>query len=104
MKRKGENTMPVARLLPAEEAAKFEKKPTANGQRKAMIALYDQLLGDFAPDEFVEVTLDTSENKAAVRHQLKQAAKRRGYGIVFRRTKEEGRIVLKLSANGQADE
>src|SRR5690349_163527 len=94
--------MPIVRKLNPEEVATIEHKKT--GVRRATEEQYDAYIGDYAPGEYGEALLDENENKMTVRNRLKAAAKRHGYALFFRRTKDQ-RIQFRVdtASNGQEE-
>lgn len=79
--------MPNVRKLNDAEVRALENK--GKGQRKLIEEQYDAILGEYAPGEYGEATLEPGENRLTVRNRLKAAARRRNLTIDFRRTKED---------------
>jgi hypothetical protein len=91
--------MPSVRKMSVEEASAIENK--GKGKRKFTKEEYDHLIADFDSGDYGEVLLEASDNRLTVRNRLKAAAKRRGLGIVFRRTRGDA-IRFKLEESSQA--
>ena len=70
--------------------------------RKAIEAVYDQLIADLSAGDFATLTLDDGENKPTTRNRLKSAAQRRGMEIVFRRTRDNP-IIFHLEQESSED-
>jgi hypothetical protein len=82
--------MPTLRVSTAEEVQAATAPKQKNGpDRKAIEAVYDQLIADINAGGFATVTLEEGENKATTRNRLKAATQKRGLSIVFRRTRDE---------------
>lgn len=102
---KRSDTMPTLRRMQPDEVAQLEQvKKNGSGQRKAIEALYDQLLFGFVAGVAGEATLEDDDTKVNVRNRLKAAAARRGLTIKFLRTKDEKLIRFKLEAGEQIAE
>jgi hypothetical protein len=77
--------MPNFRKLEPEEVQQIENK--GKGQRKLTEEQYDAILAEYSIGDYGEALLDIDENRLTVRNRLKAAARRRSFGITFRRTK-----------------
>jgi hypothetical protein len=79
--------MPNVRKLTPEEVRDIENK--GKGQRKLIEEEYDAFISEYSAGDYGEALLDPGENRLTVRNRLKAAARRRGLGLHFRRTKED---------------
>lgn len=86
--------MPVVRKLSETEVHTLERRP---GKRKQVALVYDEMLTDFGPGDYGELTLDGDENRLTVRNRLKAAAERRGVEVrLLRRRNGPHTIVFQL--------
>ncbi len=81
--------MPSLRKWEPEEVAALAAKKNNGGSRKAVEAVYDQLIAEMDDGDYATVTPDETETKPTLRNRLKAAAKRRGLTIVFQRTRDD---------------
>ena len=79
--------MPQVRKLAPDEIQAVQNK--GKGQRKLVEEQYDAILSDYAVGDYGEALLEPEEKRLTVRNRLVAAAKRRGLGIIFRRTSRE---------------
>ena len=93
--------MPRVRKMSIEEAREIGNK--GKGKRKLAKEEYDQFIADFGSGDYGEVLLEAGDHRLTVRNRLKAAAKRRGLGIIFRRTRG-GAIRFKIEEGDQASE
>jgi hypothetical protein len=77
--------MPTIRKLTESEVQTLKNRN--RGQRKLVEEQYDAILSEYTEGDYGEAELEPEENRLTVRNRLKAAAKRRGLGLVFRRTK-----------------
>ena len=81
--------MPSLRVWTAEEVAAATAPKQKNGpDRKAIEAVYDQLIAEMSAGDYATVNPDEGETKPTLRNRLKAAASRRGLSIVFQRTRD----------------
>jgi hypothetical protein len=90
--------MPSVRKMSVEETTAIENK--GKGKRKFTKAEYDQFISDFDSGDYGEVLLEAGDHRLTVRNRLKAAAKRRGLGIVFRRTRGDAIRFMLEEKNG----
>lgn len=77
--------MPKVRKLTKEEAFLLENK--GKGVRTLIAAEYDRFLEDYELGDYGEVELEPEDKRTTVRSRLRSAAKRRGFDILFFRTR-----------------
>lgn len=77
--------MPKVRKLTKEEIFLLENK--GKGTRTRIAAEYDRFLEDYEIGDYGEVELEPDDKRATVRNRLRAAAKRRGFDILFFRTR-----------------
>lgn len=77
--------MPKVRKLTKEEVILLENK--GKGTRALIAAEYDQFLEDYQIGDYGEVEIEADEKRTTVRSRLIAAAKRRGFDILFFRTR-----------------
>lgn len=77
--------MPKVRKLTKEEAFLLENK--GKGMRTLIAAEYDRFLEDYEIGDYGEVELEPDDKRNTVRSRLRSAAKRRGFDILFFRTR-----------------
>ncbi len=77
--------MPRVRKLTKEEILVLENK--GKGMRALIAAEYDQFLEDYAIGDYGEVELEPDDRRTTVRNRLRAAARRRGFDILFFRTR-----------------
>ncbi|MGQ9547185.1 MAG: hypothetical protein ACUVSY_02855 [Roseiflexus sp.] len=77
--------MPRVRKLTKEEILVLENK--GKGMRALIAAEYDRFLEDYAIGDYGELELDPEERRTTVRNRLRAAARRRGFDIIFFRTR-----------------
>jgi hypothetical protein len=79
--------MPNFRKLAPEEVQAIENK--GKGTRKLIEEQYNAILAEYSLGEYGEAVLEPDENRLTVRNRMRAAARRRGLGIDFRRTKDD---------------
>jgi hypothetical protein len=79
--------MPTMRKMTHDEVRALENK--GKGQRKLIEEQYDAILSDYTEGDYGEALLEEEENRLTVRNRLKAAARRRGFSLEFRRTKDD---------------
>jgi len=77
--------MPRVRKLTKEEVLVLENK--GKGMRALIAAEYDQFLEDYTIGDYGEVELEPDDRRTTVRNRLRAAARRRGFDILFFRTR-----------------
>ncbi|MFQ3630971.1 hypothetical protein [Roseiflexus sp.] len=77
--------MPKVRKLTKEEAFLLENK--GKGVRTLIAAEYDRFLEDYKAGDYGEVELEPDDKRNTVRNRLSAAAKRRGFDVLFFRTR-----------------
>jgi hypothetical protein len=77
--------MPKVRKLTKEEVLLLENK--GKGMRALIAAEYDQFLEDYTIGDYGEVELEPDDRRTTVRNRLRAAARRRGFDILFFRTR-----------------
>ncbi len=77
--------MPRVRKLTKEEILFLENK--GKGMRALIAAEYDQFLEDYAIGDYGELELEPDDRRTTVRNRLRAAARRRGFDILFFRTR-----------------
>lgn len=77
--------MPRVRKLTKEEILVLENK--GKGMRALIAAEYDQFLEGYTIGDYGEVELEPDDRRTTVRNRLRAAARRRGFDILFFRTR-----------------
>jgi hypothetical protein len=93
--------MPQVRKLSLAEVATLEYKPAS--QRKLIEEQYDAILSDYDLGDYGEAQLEPEDYRLTVRNRLIAAAKRRGFGINFRRTNRELLRFQIIAQNGEIE-
>jgi hypothetical protein len=72
------------------------------GLRDPIAEEIDTILSDHAVENYREAVLDPEDNRLTVRNRLIAAARRRGFGIKFRRTSSSLLRFQVVAQNGEA--
>lgn len=92
--------MPEFKKLSKEDVERMQARPAARGpsQRARIRQEYREYLGQFRPEDWVEVTLTEGEKRQTVKNRLNRAAEELGYELRFRRTR--GSIRFEIAKRG----
>ena len=89
--------MPEFKKLSKEEIERIKAKiqnRKGPSQRELLRQEYIKYLRQYAPGDWVDVTLTRGEKKQTIKNRLKRAAKELGYDLRFQRTKESIRFEI----------